>query len=731
MKRLLPRSPLRFPLGIRGKVLALSLVLLAIPWLGYLYILEMESLLREGHVATVQGTARAVAIALQDRRSLFDPNVTRDTRLSDDGDLYVGLLPNTIKLDGVADEWPASAEERLYADQNLIEAKGVYSPLSLSFRHRLGQQGKFVYHHLAVADEQIIYRPQGQVSLEHGDHVMVAMVTPQGELRRYVFSPTGPGWVTANVLALRDGKWSAEEAEPRIKGVWRETEQGYALEFRVPFSLVGKRLAIAAADVDDRDIGVNALVGTAGINKAEQLGTVMIPTPEIEAVLQGFRQTASRVWVVDRSSKVQAQAGSLKRNRPPAVEAPAVGAVRRFLGEFERTALRPLYGRILSQPREDFQDEWSSAKQLQGKEIEQALDGVPGVRRRPTPDGLAVVISAAHPIWVGEEILGVVVVEETTNAVVALTNRALERLITLTLAISLFGSAALFLFASRISSRIRRLRDEADLSIDSHGRVTGRISDSQSHDEIGDLSRSFAQALDKLKQYTSYLENLATRLSHEMRTPIAVVRSSLDNLRMQNLPDDARVYMDRAADGLSRLHTVLTRMTEATRMEHTLQQAERERFDLGTVLVGCIEGYRSIYPGQRFAYRGPNRPVRIEGAPDLIAQMLDKLVANAADFALEGTPIEIELASAGREAEILVANQGPPLPESMQGNLFQSMVSVRSGKAGKSTEPHLGLGLYIVRLITEFHGGRVGAANRRDLDGVVMRVQLPLASNLG
>jgi len=70
-----------------------------------------------------------------------------------------------------------------------------------------------------------------------------------------------------------------------------------------------------------------------------------------------------------------------------------------------------------------------------------------------------------------------------------------------------------------------------------------------------------------------------------------------------------------------------------------------------------------------------------------------------------------------------VANEGPPLPAKMQGRLFDSMVSVRQNRG--DGEPHLGLGLYIVRLIAEFHGGRASAANRDDVQGVTVSVVLP------
>jgi two-component system sensor histidine kinase ChvG len=78
------------------------------------------------------------------------------------------------------------------------------------------------------------------------------------------------------------------------------------------------------------------------------------------------------------------------------------------------------------------------------------------------------------------------------------------------------------------------------------------------------------------------------------------------------------------------------------------------------------------------------------------------------------------------EGTLTVSNHGPRLPEAMKDKLFESMVSVRSGKS--AAEPHLGLGLYIVRLIAEYHGGSVEALDREDGSGVVIRVRAPLST---
>src|SRR6201997_5538036 len=292
--------------------------------------------------------------------------------------------------------------------------------------------------------------------------------------------------------------------------------------------------------------GDEAVAPAAVAPSAERPGS-----PEIEQIIHGLSRTTARIWVVDREQNVLARAGSLKRANPISVDTGASDSrLARAWTWLERKALQPLYARVLSQPSEDFSDDGTGRTTASGRAVEGALAGILTIDRRPTADGKAVVVSAANPIWVGDEVKGAVIVEETTNAVLAERNRAFARLFTIVLAALLIGSVALTLYASWLSTRIRRLRDEAEAAIDAQGRVRGVVTGSVAGDEIGALSRSFASALARLAQYASHQEAMASRLSHELRTPIAVVRSSLDALRMQPMPQDARVYMERAQQGL-------------------------------------------------------------------------------------------------------------------------------------------------------------------------------------
>jgi two-component system sensor histidine kinase ChvG len=427
---------------------------------------------------------------------------------------------------------------------------------------------------------------------------------------------------------------------------------------------------------------------------------------EMELILKSLARAEARIWIVDREQRLLALAGDLKR--APIEESS-------FLSHFLEW--------MLERPTNDFDDALSEAE-IGSPVAASALQGVAARRWRQSRDAKVVILSASHPVWDGEQIVAAVVAEETTNAVRSIYNRALEQLVAVTLVAFGIGALTLLAFASRLSTRLRRLRDEAEAAIDAQGRVRKPLAGSQAGDEIGDLSRSFSTVLDRLAQYNRYLESMAGRLSHELRTPIAVVRSSLDNLKLQPLPEDAATYLARAGDGLRRLDVILTRMSEATRLEQLVRQGERERFDAREVVRGCVAGYAVIYKGISFESETPEAPTWLHGSPDLYAQMLDKLAANAADFSSDGM-VGMRLFVRNGEALLTVSNAGPRLPESMQGKLFESMVSLRKSDGG--AEPHLGLGLYIVRLVAEFHGGSAEALDREDGSGVVVRVRTPLA----
>lgn len=724
---------LRPRFGIRAKLLLASLALLAVPWVGVSFVQEMERFLRQGHEQSVAATAQAVATALHDKPKLFEPQPSTASPWHEPGDLYLFALPNALDLDGAAQDWPASIIAHTY--QPVADGESA-PPSAASLTLRLGQRGAYVYALLEVSVAQIDYRAPQQNLVEKTDHIEFALTAPDGEFKRYAVSPLRPGEGPAYALQFKEGQLVLAAPEPRIKSVWRETAQGYNVELALPLSMVGERLAFGVADIAS-DKPANFLadifqpeseritwINTSTLSQRAGMGRLIAPSPEIQKVVQGLGRATSRIRVADKHQRVIAEIGSLKRAQQ-ALSATSTEPTT-LAERIKAVTLGPLFARILRQPSPDFADDSARATHLETRELESALRGIPQTGRRASQDGKAVIVSSAYPIWVGDQVTGAVVVEETTNAVLTLRNQALEKLLTSVLAVFFIVMLILLLFASRLSYRIRKLRNEAEAAIDAKGRVLSGLQQSaRVNDEIGDLSRAFSSVLQRLGEYNHYLENMASRLSHELRTPIAVVRSSLDNLTQQAATAEDKVYLERAQEGVQRLNTILTRMTEARQLEQALQGAEQENFDLQQVVAGCVAGYRGAYPDATFNERIPAAPIMLRGVPDLIAQMLDKLVANAVDFHVPDSAIDIALAADAETASLTISNEGPLLPEAMAEQLFQSMVSVRPHKGG--SEPHLGFGLYIVRLISEFHGGTVNAANRKDGAGVIVTVTLPLS----
>jgi len=327
------------------------------------------------------------------------------------------------------------------------------------------------------------------------------------------------------------------------------------------------------------------------------------------------------------------------------------------------------------------------------------------------------------------EVRGALLLEQAGDALPLLTNRALLLLIGASLFALLLAGGVLFAFASVLGLRIRRLRNAAERALRAGGQVdTAVLPLIGARDELGDLARSFARLLDEVNAYTDYLRTLASKLSHELQTPLAIVKSSLDNLDHQAMPAEAHTYLARARDGAERLGAIVRAMSEASRMERAIAGVEGEDFDLAAVLRGCVEAYGALAAPRRVDGDIPAAPVIMHGAPELVAQALDKLFDNARSFAPEDGWIRLSLHASANGAEIRVANSGPLLPPAMQERLFDSLVSVRPSAArtgeARADAPHLGLGLYVVRMIADLHRGEAHARNLGDSSGVEFMIVL-------
>ena len=681
----------------------------------------MEKFLRQGQEKTLVGTTRALATALHERPALFDEQTNFLDQVVKGRDLYAYNLKSPIQLDGKLNDWDAyQSLFWLYDKRYLQTANDNHQLNNLSFSHMVGKFDNYLYAVFKVTDDTVIYRAKNSLSITNNDYIKIGLKNPDGQFNTYIIAPRQDGWVNA---------FDANSKMPftKIQGFFKQTETGYNLELRFPLSMLGNKLGFAIADVDSKQPNQPpSIMSTSNLNNPNDLGSVLVPSPEINRILKGMGHSGSRIWVVDNHHRVLAQSGSIQNADGVWADGLKNQAPKTAWQRFEQTYLHPLYYKILTRPEDEFIDTLHDVASMQGTHLAKALKGQPASSWRLTPDNKAVILSAAYPIWIEDKVIGAVIAEETTNGVRTLRNKSLEKLFNVILAVMLIGTVTLFFFASRISSRIRRLRDTAEQAIDAQGRVTGHINYSDANDEIGDLSRSFSNIVSRLGGYTDYLENMSSRLSHELRTPVAVVRSSLENLQSLQQSELSQKYLERASEGVERLGKIITTMSEATRLEQSIQSNEPEQFDLQKVISGCMQGYQLTYPNQLFTLNICQSTLLMQGAPEFIAQLLDKLINNALEFSEANTAIEVSLKQNESKATLTVSNTGTLLPEGLTEHIFDSMVSVRSQQMQQ--QPHLGLGLYIVRLVCDYHKGTVTAHNNEQGNGVVFTVSLPLSN---
>jgi two-component system, OmpR family, sensor histidine kinase ChvG len=452
---------------------------------------------------------------------------------------------------------------------------------------------------------------------------------------------------------------------------------------------------------------------------AASLGEGYRPSEDIERLIRIVAKDASRIWVVDSRSQVRGLAGSLTDDSPNANRLGAMtGGYRALIARVFRVLAPP--------PKNAPIEELESGSRTVMAQVDRALTGQPTAMLRYAPDGKTSVLSAAQPIYLGDDIVGAVVIEESNARTGVITVDALEALLLLTVVVFLVGFLALLVFASRLAFRVQRLQLETGKIIDAQGRFVGdgviRISEVGVRDELGSLAGSLETVLGRLKTYNS-------RLAHELRTPVTVVRSSLDNLRQSALDDSDRVYIERADEGINRLATLISRMSEATQLEKFLQGTEKEQFNLTQVARGCVEGYRLAFPQNKFVFAeaaDAGKRALVMGSADAVAQLLDKLVQNAVDFSRCEDAISVSVSANSNAATLRVENKGSLLPPELTAQLFESMISSRVGANAQAG--HLGLGLYVVQLIADFHNAKARATNLPDGSGVGFELIFPLSA---
>ena len=707
----------------------MGLALLVVPWFSYLQLVEMERLLIQGQSQAQLLTAEGISTLFNGREDLFnDLPVT----LEDFEALYAEPLENTIRLDGDAEDWGKASEQ-----EYLAFGSGDWQ--DSDFRLLLGERSDYLYVHMRIKDEQLVYRDPDFLRLDNADHIRLNYIGAGGEDGRMslVFGAT-------NVLTgfAMDEQWryaATGDADNRVQGVLRPLtvagvgaadggpSQEVALEFRIPLSLLGSRqyFGLTFVDVDD-PLQRQVVRSTQTLPKEanQNFNLVVLRTPEVRNIVQGLGYSGAKILVIDSLQRVRAEVGATRKPTSEDESGLQFGMVTRQLtvaGDF----IGSLSQQLLNTAPDPGNGQTEASVNQRERAVEVSLAGDPIALRNPVSTNEELIL-AAHPIVSADQVIGTVVVEQNIDDILRFQRTALEQVLLLTLLSLLAIFLALIAFAGRLAWRIRNLRQEASSAIDARGRLRrgGLLNEMNAGDEIGDLARSVSNMLEKLKQHNGFLENMPRTLRHEINNPLNTLSTSLQNLAEEHPGIDSSKYLESAKRGVHRIGSIVQNLADAANLEEALEAEELEEIDLNELLASYVANCGASHNKVSFEYSGSNNPAIVLVSDFRIEQMLDKLVDNAVDFHRSDTPIRVHLECFGDIVQIAVANRGPALPEAKLLSIFDSMVSHR----GPDNRLHFGLGLHVVRIIAEHHGGTAMAVNLEDRSGVALLIRLPLVN---
>ncbi|MFL6733383.1 MAG: ATP-binding protein [Sphingomicrobium sp.] len=251
-------------------------------------------------------------------------------------------------------------------------------------------------------------------------------------------------------------------------------------------------------------------------------------------------------------------------------------------------------------------------------------------------------------------------------------------------------------------------------------------------DEIGLLARAVSDMSQSLRQRIDNIEAFAADVTHELKNPLASLRSALDSVERVEKPELRKQLLDVAKDDVVRLDRLIGDISEAARTDAELARATFERVDLGALIeqiVGAWENRREL-GDVRIAFARPRRDsAAVMGRPEGLARAIDNLIDNAVSFSPPGGLIEIAAVRVDDQVRIRIDDEGPGVPKDAREAIFNRFHSVRPEK--ETFGRHSGLGLAIARAIVEGHDGEIDVQDRDDApSGARFIICLPTADRL-
>ncbi len=256
------------------------------------------------------------------------------------------------------------------------------------------------------------------------------------------------------------------------------------------------------------------------------------------------------------------------------------------------------------------------------------------------------------------------------------------------------------------------------------GRATAIIVQGQIH-EREKLAREEAERLaGQLEDALELRDQVMGVLSHDIRTPLGVIKISTASLQAQGLADAQARAVRRISTNADRIERMIHDLLDYTRARGTGIPIHPAPTDLVEICKQIIDSMEQLHSSRPFHLQAAGK-MQGEWDRERLLQVIANLLANAVQFGAESTPITITVQEAGEQVELVVHNEGTPIPADKMPRLFEAFV--RGDGSAPGHEQGLGLGLFIVKQIVLAHGGTVEVRSD-ETSGTAFTVRLPRRS---
>jgi two-component system CheB/CheR fusion protein len=239
---------------------------------------------------------------------------------------------------------------------------------------------------------------------------------------------------------------------------------------------------------------------------------------------------------------------------------------------------------------------------------------------------------------------------------------------------------------------------------------------------------ALAHAREALRMEAQHKDDFLSQLSHELRNPLAPLRTCLDVLRADPQRREKESCLDIMDRQLGHLTALVDQLLDASRISSGKIQLLREPLDLATVVRQAVADLRAVIERAGLTLRTtlPKAALRIHGDRVRLTQVIANLLGNAAKFTDRGGVVQLTLERDASHARLTIRDNGIGIHPEALPRLFQPFAQAANLPQG--TRTGLGLGLAVVRALVVSHGGTVEAASAGEGLGAEFVVRLPLSA---